>query len=372
MNRLLSKCVIWMLAAWVPVSALFALPDSVRLTLPPYVYAVCGTSTALYFDNLVLSQTPESLRFTVVCDVKGTHEARRFSLTPAAGDAGEHPLTITVRDGNGIELGKASTILRVAPADAGAGKALKLLIVGDSLTGASLYPTEIHRLMGSPGNPILTMLGTSGAAKAPIAHEGYGGWTWRSFLSQVVEKPGATYRERTSPFLFVELGKTNLDLDRYFNQTLGGARPELVTFLLGINDCFGLGTKTGDPAAVDVGIDSVLSNADRLVGAFRAALPGATLGIGLTTPPNSREGAFVTNYKGAYHRWEWKLVQHRLVEKLIAKYGGREGEKLTLIPTELFIDPIDGYPVDNAVHPNNAGYRQIGTSFWCWMKWVLR
>lgn len=39
-----------------------------------------------------------------------------------------------------------------------------------------------------------------------------------------------------------------------------------------------------------------------------------------------------------------------------------------LVPVELNIDPIDGYPVNNGVHPNASGYTQIGASYYSWIK----
>ena len=59
-------------------------------------------------------------------------------------------------------------------------------------------------------------------------------------------------------------------------------------------------------------------------------------------------------------------------KRLLEKYGGREDEKIFVVPTELYLDPVDGYPVDNAVHPNVDGYNQIGASVYSWLKWWLR
>jgi len=39
-----------------------------------------------------------------------------------------------------------------------------------------------------------------------------------------------------------------------------------------------------------------------------------------------------------------------------------------VVPTELNLDPLDGYPADNGVHPNEFGYRQIGASIYAWLK----
>jgi lysophospholipase L1-like esterase len=88
----------------------------------------------------------------------------------------------------------------------------------------------------------------------------------------------------------------------------------------------------------------------------------------LTTPPNARESGFEASYKGRYHRWGWKRIQHRLVQRMMERMSGREKESIFLVPTELNIDPVDGYPVDNGVHPNKEGYAQIGASFYAWVK----
>jgi lysophospholipase L1-like esterase len=104
------------------------------------------------------------------------------------------------------------------------------------------------------------------------------------------------------------------------------------------------------------------------VAAFRSAAPQAQLGICLTTPPNSRESGFEANYKGKYHRWGWKRIQHRLVECQLKHFGKREAEQIFIVPTELNLDPVDGYPVNNGVHPNAVGYQQIGDSIYAWLK----
>lgn len=43
-------------------------------------------------------------------------------------------------------------------------------------------------------------------------------------------------------------------------------------------------------------------------------------------------------------------------------------ENVFLVPIQLNLDPVDGYPANNGVHPNEAGYKQIGTSIYAWLK----
>jgi lysophospholipase L1-like esterase len=200
-----------------------------------------------------------------------------------------------------------------------------------------------------------------------VVHEGYGGWTWARFNSHYEPQPDLAKRKFSSPFVFAEGGaKPVLDVPRYFEKSAHGQRPDFVTFLLGINDCFS--AKVDDPAAVDKQIQGMFQQAEILLAAFHAAAPQAELGVGLTTPPNARESGFEANYHGAYHRWGWKRIQHRLVQLQLKQFGARESQGIFVIPTELNLDPVDGYPVNNGVHPNAAGYQQIGASIYAWLK----
>jgi len=371
LNRFCSPLAIIVFAASMTVAA--AEPEPLRLTLPAHWFAVVGQEMSLYYDNVVLTETPENDRFGIECNLAGESGERCWKVTPTAKDAGDHSLTVTVSDAAGTVLGRASTSLRVIPANAGAGRQVALLIVGDSLTHATAYPNAIASLLSQPENPKWQMLGTHRPAGAQegVAPEGYGGWTWARFTTHYEPNPDGTYNKRSSPFVF--LGgekKPVLDVARYLDESFGGKRPTHVTFLLGINDCFGADPEV--PSAIDERIDVMFAEADKLVAAFRSAAPEAELGICLTTPPNARESVFEANYKGRFHRWGWKRIQHRLVEREIAKFAGREAENTFVVPTELNIDPVDGYPENNGVHPNAFGYKQIGASIYAWLKSRLR
>jgi len=339
-----------------------------RLTLPAECYAVPGVEMSLYFDNIVLTETPDSYRFKVSCNV-GRSDQKRWWVMPAQADVGEHPLTVSVTNGEGKVLEKASLLLRVMSADAGAKRNIRLLFVGDSLTHATHYPNEIAELLSQPGNPGWTMLGTHkpSGAKPGVAHEGYGGWTWKRFAVHYEPNPDGTYRKRSSPFVYLdENEKPQLNLRRYFLEECSGKPADFVVFKLGINDCFGL--NPDDARSLDAGIDAVFVHADVLLAAFREEAPQAKFGICLTTPPNARESAFQANYQGKYPRWGWKRIQHRLVQRQLEHFGNREKEHIYIVPTQLNLDPVDGYPTNNGVHPNQQGYKQIGASIYSWLK----
>ena len=353
------------------LAASFSFAGDLQLTLPPVVYATPDVQMSLYHDNIVLTEKPQDYRFEFECKL-GTNESRRWTVKPTDADVGDHPLAITVKDASGKVLEQGKTTLHISPRKAGADKTLRLLIVGDSLTNATVYPNEIARLLATPGNPKFTLLGTHKPASAQpgVAHEGYGGWAWATFLTKFTpEAPGVTAgplaRKATSPFIFPAAdGKTGVfDLNRYFAEHCDNQPPDVVTFLLGINDCFG-----ADPNKPDAKINEVLDNADKLLAAFHKAAPKAILAVGLTTPPNARQEGFTANYKDKYPRWGWKRIQHRIVQLMLKRLSNREQEGIHLVPTELNLDPVDGYPNNNGVHPNPVGYAQIGASFYSWMK----
>lgn len=342
-----------------------------RLTLPPVIYAVPGVEMNLHFANTVLA--PDSApAFTVRCDA-GRALSNRWTLTATSDQVGDHPLHLRVTDPATRGTEEARAIVRVVPPDAGKGRDIALLIVGDSLTHASAYPNEMARLLSQPGNPQWRMLGTHRPASAAtnVAHEGYGGWTWSRFntlFNPARPMPGYT---NSSPFVAATgpQGQPRLDVANFVAAHCGGRAPDYVTFLLGINDCFRL--KADNPAGLDEGITQMLKEADKLLAAFRLGAPRAEFGVGLTTPGNARDGAFEANYKGQYSRANWRAVQHRIVERQLEHFRNREAEGIFLVPTELNLDIVAGYPENNAVHPNAEGYRQIGASFYAWLKWRL-
>ena len=342
--------------------------NPLQLTLPPRIYAVPGVELSVYFDNVVLTEEPQSYHFDVECPI-GRTENRRWTVIPKTTDAGQVPFSIHVSNSEGKLLATASSVLRIVPQNTGNGKNIRLLIVGDSLTHATKYPNEVSRLLSQPGNPDWTMQGThrpSSAAEG-VAHEGYGGWTWARFVNMYEPNPDGTYRKRSSPFVFLgDDNKPHLDVQRYIREHCDGQAPDFVIFMLGINDCFS--APPDDPSGIDARIDTVFEHAKTLLTNFREAAPNAHFGICLTPAPNSREEAFQANYKDRYHRWGWKRIQHRLVQRQIESVTAMEGDNVSIIPTQLNIDPVDGYPANNGVHPNEVGYRQLGSSIYAWLK----
>ncbi len=348
-----------------------------HLTLPPALYAVPGVSLNIDFRNTVLADPEDGYQFKVDCELGIVDGNQRWTLVASDDEVGEHVLKMKLSDASGKLVDEASTVIRVVPRDAGKGRKMTLLIVGDSLTSATHYSNEVGRWLSEPENPKWTMLGTAKprSGKPGVTHEGYGGWTWGSFNERYGPEEWVMKNDRKrkdqSPFLFVaEKGApAKLDIERYIREKCDGQKPDYVTFLLGINDCFH--AKAEDSAAVEAKFTGMIKQAEILLAAFRKALPKAELGVCLTTPPNSRESAFYANYKGKYTRANWRSIQYRLVERQLKHFGGREQEHIYIVPTAFDLDTLTGYSEINGVHPNESGYARIGTSIYEWLKWRM-
>ncbi|MCC6443581.1 MAG: SGNH/GDSL hydrolase family protein [Armatimonadetes bacterium] len=358
--------------------------NSCRLILPLQIQAVVGREMNLYFDNVVLAASERGLLFDVTCD-KGAQQEERWTFTPQAGDTGSHPLRLDVYDSANRLIASAETAVRVVPADAGAGREVTFLMIGDSLTHASVYPAEALALSQGPGNPKVTLVGTHSPLPGDpaVRHEGYGGWTFERFVTRYAPPAeGAEIRQRGSPFVFLEDKGAAFDFPRYVQEQCGGRAPDFVSIALGCNDIFGAKEEAAPQA-----VRNILGFADRLIAGIRAGGPGTRIGVIPPVPPAASQDAFGASYGCGQTRWQYRRNQHALVEAMQRRYGGREGEGIYLVPAYVSLDTVRGFPTrpgpasarmedmvarqNDGVHPSAAGYRQMGDALYAWMKSLL-
>lgn len=358
--------------------------NPLRLMLPENVYAVPGVECNVYFDNVVLAIDPGDYVFDVTC-AKGAQQSERWTYTPTDDEAGTVPLSVAVYDGSNTVIARAETTVHVAPRDAGAGAQVTALLVGDSLTRASVYSERLLERFVEPANPALELLGTVALPDNPRnRHEGYGGWTAAIFATRYHEIARAGHlREYGSPFLFLGAdGAPALDFRRYYAFTSNGEAPDFVTFFLGCNDTF-----SANDENIESVIDGMFASLDALIAGVRAASPETRIGLMPPVPPSASQDAFGANYACGQTRWQYKRNQHRVVERMRATYGGRTAENIWIVPAWVNLDCVNNYPAatapanatatvnvsrqNNGVHPSAEGYRQIGDSLYAWMKAML-
>ncbi|MEX2172190.1 MAG: GDSL-type esterase/lipase family protein [Pirellulales bacterium] len=360
-------------------------PGKVRLVLPPVIYALPGIESNVYFDNIILTLNVDNYAFDVTCP-KGLQFQERWAYTPTTEDAGDYPITIEVRDDSNSLVARGRSIVRVSAETPEADPAT-LLIVGDSLTEYSVYPKYILELSKRGCAAPLQLIGSRGIGNMPptddLRHEGYSGWTAEAFavLSGPLSRSGYHQRGATgSPFVYeTEDGARSLDFGRYCAEFNAGKGPDLVTIGVGINDVF-----TANDASIDERIDGMFVHYDALIESILQARPDTKVGVQMEAPPSTSQDGF-RNYIGAgkQTRWQCRRNQHRLMERMIRRFGDRADAPIYLVPNYLNLDADNHYPtwsppinaradetmtrVNNGTHPSEAGYQQIGDVVYCWI-----
>lgn len=159
---------------------------------------VVGDTFQMFYAGVVKSFMPEAEGINVICK-KGYAYPRYFQWAPTADDIGEHTLKLQTRNFDGTIVSEGTTTLVVHPklTNNTVPDKLNVLCFGDSLTTGGQWPCEgLRRIYGATNSGASgpTSLGltkevnaygkkTSTVNTFTASHEGYGGWTWGSFLA---------------------------------------------------------------------------------------------------------------------------------------------------------------------------------------------
>lgn len=368
-------------------------PGDYRLLLPPTIPALTDLETNIYFDNTYLALNPDNF-FVDVIARRGRHQEHRWTYRPTTEpekrDIGHHVVTLELRNQKNEIIGRASTKVQVCSREVSAdAKPQSLLIMGDSLTNASVYSGRIAELAKEDQLP-LRLIGTRGpGAEAQPGggdgsgnrHEGYGGWTALRFATKYTGiARGGEYKQCGSPFLYQDgNADPKLDFARYCKEFNEGNAPDFVTILLGCNDTF-----HGTDETVEERIDVMFEHFETLLTMIQDHDPATKVGAILPVPPAASQDAFGENYASGQTRWHYRRNQHRLLERMIETFGNRDKSNVYLVPAWLNLDPIDGFPSReskahahsetiarrqiNGVHPSREGYRQMGDAIYAWIR----
>jgi hypothetical protein len=352
------------------------------LILPSRMFVVAGDISLIYLRAIVPVEDPEVFEYAITCTCDfAVLQRRRVLLTPDTKVRGQFSLLVEVRTPAGDLVDRRSLEVSVVDPQAGSGQSFQMLMVGDSLGHANHFPDELANLLRRPGNPDVTFVGSFRPPGSTIPHEQYGGWTFWHF-NELFNADPQNFQKDRSPFVFPgEGGKPVFDAQRYFDETLGGARPRNIHIQLGINDAFGL--LPNDPGLAEK-LDAILRQADLLIAGLHKPLPDAIITVGSVIQANATERAFVESYQKAGEElrseWRWRQVQMRLARKMVEHFEGREAERIYLVPTHMAVDPIESYKphpymvaafdfkIGNAVHPNSTGDAQLASAIFAVLK----
>lgn len=351
-------------------------PSPTTPILAPRVFGIVGREMNIYLADMHSGMTRRL--YDVTCTL-GQQQTERWTHTPVA-TADNVAWSILVQDADHLAtLGSGSCTIDVASATAAAGAAKRLLCIGDSTTAAGTYTQrmlDVAALNGSAVQPVLMGTLGTGANK----HEGRGGWTMDAYFQQ------ATYNSLPNPF-YGSGGKF------HFAEYLAAssqAEPNAVLIHLGINDVAGHGSDAGVNSRMDTVLDQLRRiiglTADANVGAIHEVSAGIAVIVALPIAPAASQDAFGANYQNGiqYARYNRniKLAAYRIKDSL----SGLEASKVFLLPWHVTVDPVFGFPsatgnanatvtdqvrrLTNSVHPNTAGYNQMGDAAYACLNWL--
>lgn len=157
---------------------------------------VVGDTFQLFYSGVIKSFEPEKDGVTIRCS-KGQEFPRYWEYTPAAGEEGTYTLTLYTRrlDGTIISKGSTKIVVHSKLTNETTPAKLTCLAFGDSLTSGALWVAEgLRRIYGTDASVAPAPVGVTNTVVTygknrnshngfVVNHEGYGGWTWNSFLT---------------------------------------------------------------------------------------------------------------------------------------------------------------------------------------------
>lgn len=319
-----------------------------EINLPAKIYGVVNHEVNVYFSTIVNKGT-SSYHISVKSE-KGTHQSRRWTYIPSETET--FVITIELYDDNAKFITSKSSLVIIQAKTVGKGIRKKAVVIGDSTVNASQITKRILDNF-STDSMNLELIGSRGSV--PNLHEGRGGWAAASYRTdrECDGKINPFYSEATSDFDFAHFINSN-----------GYKVPDYVFIHLGINDTF---LEESD-SAINEKIEKMLLDYDFIIGNIKIYDSNIKIALDVTIPPNVNQDAFGANYGCLQTQWRYKRNNFIWVKRMIDYYDGRGEENIYIVPTHLNIDPVSGFPVDNAVHPNEHGYNQIGDVIYFFIK----
>lgn len=363
----------------------------VKLLLPEVLYAVEGMELNIYFQNMITVINADNYAFEVEFPF-GRCGQKRFFWTPEAEHVGEHTLTLSVWDDDGL-CAQAQTKIIVSPRNAGESKTLTILQVGASCMAAKGHGEALLDRFQAPGNPRLVMLGSHAPGYGPVqeggpANEAFGGWTWRTFFDKTktnqLDNDGlhpARPWDVPSPFLVERNNRHEFDFAHYIETVCHGVKPDVIYTELGINGVFMV---KSEEEFEDKWEKNFYPYMKKMFDGFRRVLPDVILGVELVPRGAASQDAFGKNYGCAQSRRRWMLNAHILYSKYIE--FAKEFDYY-IIPEYHNYDTEANYPVleefvhentmlktfrqGNALHPKADGFGQWADCEYAFLKYLL-
>lgn len=390
------------------------------ILLPDRVYILRGRKNqtiktnreeyTIYFENVVFPCLPE---YDVQADCGYGRNLGHFWRIDDFPDESGFPLTIKVFDNfTGEPLCEKTTTVFLT-ASKQSERRFTLLAIGDSMTQSEIYLEHAAMKLKNLG-----FVGTR-SFNGIVRHEGRGGWSSTNFLEKTgdrwgmspflfpdgvdpsdyygtlsfMEHAGAEDSPDTYVFdgftpepidgrFYLENGKlmrngVTVDDSPHFRFDFGGymkrwkiPAPDAVSILLGCNDLASKSYADYKPA-----LDRLIGNLWAMIDSIREAVLSAKILL-MTPIPGASGYAWGLSRGCSGSAAMYRHIIAHTAERMIAEFGSRENEGIYIVPSHMTIDPVYGYKNDSrkanihsehlvfvntdGIHPNPAGYKQMG------------
>lgn len=345
------------------------IPDLKKeLVFPSNIPIVVGREYGIFLDNILRNRRSEDLRnikFDVVRNYCTNYrEFVRITADQTRDFADRFSCAIY---SNEIDLNLSAFVARMnfhfVPANAGSGRSIKCMFIGDSLTQ---YATYIAQLLNIFDDDVVSCesVGTRSSTaydanntQRTILHEGRGGWTASDYCTQA-SKGGVS-----NPFFNPTSQK--FDFSYYMsNQSVNA--PDFVFVMLGTNDM------SGEPAGV-------VAHYQEMVDSIKAYNSNIFVFVNMCVP--------VYKYAYAEYSGTFRTCWADIIRGVLKTFGSViDSSKKMALPCYLFFDSVNdfgsfGNPnylyngdyrnVSDPVHPAPTGYYKMAETIFNNLKYVL-
>ena len=368
---------------------------------PEKIYAVPGVPCSVNYTRLFDSYTPQRYLLEAI-STKGTAYSECWLYTAKESEAGtSFPLILNAWDDDVGLVASMTTTVCVAktPSEAAKNRRIAFALLAASGTNCR-YQDRLLERMHNAGFANYVPVGCRKPEKVTgvcetgdfvAAHDGYGGYSWGSFLTRyamtvdeidnvqseaeraqlksfgVKLAPGNEWRKALlkSPLLRIKDGKKVVDVQAWFDKINGGNPPEYIAIALGGN-----GVWIQRPDSKQDMVERELEQARKLVPMLRAAAPDAVIAIVSAIGGSLDQDSWGNNYGAVQSCFIGNrsfIDYNRTMKKFCEESGD---PKLVFVPISQGVSHLSAYPVGrggNALHPSKIGGRQIGDALFAWL-----
>ncbi|MCG0679874.1 hypothetical protein IMAU70100_01070 [Lactiplantibacillus plantarum] len=329
--------------------------DGKALIVPPKIPMVEGHETRVFLDNIFQNGDYYKAEKMIIPGTADAIYAGGYHVTPTAASTNNTQYVQYYR-GQYPALMAPLNFVKV-PANAGSGKNVKVMLLGESTTEMAGLVNGFYDLMDADALHV-NGIGTRGTA--PRLHEGRSGWTTENYMhdATALNITNSFYNPTSKLFDFA-----------YYIGTNKLTKPDYVFIDMGINDSW-----------QEVPLKTTLANYQFMINSIRWLDPNIKIIIGLTNLPEKFKNMWDFNFG-----LKDKIL--KLINALITKYGNRESEGYFLNPIYLNVDPYwdmqyeervispDGKQKEfvgtNGVHPSDAGFKRCADVLYATLKYAV-